>query len=391
MSRTPTVRALLVSLLLAASFACSKDTPAPAAHEAPATVEQPKAETDLTTVTLTPQAIARLGIRTEAASVQPAAGTRTVGGEVVVPEGRRVQVTAPVAGVLSSATVRAGATVAAGALLFRLTPVSASERDQGSEARRALDTAQAEEQVARQRVQRLEQLLKDGATSLRAVEDARAQLGIATAALTGARERLSSIGPSPPGQRGEMTIAAPLSGTVLTVSAAEGQTVAAAAPLAEIAQAAPLWVRVPIYAGDAESLDMTQPAAISRLGSTATTPGRRIAAPPSATPSAASVDVYFEIGGDGARFQPGERVTVQLPLRGIAQGLAVPAAALLYDINGGTWVYEDLGGGAYARRRVEVARHAGNVVLITRGIAAGTPVVTDGAAELFGTEFGAGH
>ena len=56
-----------------------------------------------------------------------------------------------------------------------------------------------------------------------------------------------------------------------------------------------------------------------------------------------------------------------------------------------TWVYEDLGGNAYTRRRIEVSRHAGDRAVVGRGLREGVKVVTAGAAELFGTEFGAGH
>jgi RND family efflux transporter MFP subunit len=385
-------RVLFAAVVLIGASACSKEKPAAATPVAAATVEHKQAEAELTTITLTPEAIQRLGIKTETAQVQPAPGTRTLGGEVMVPEGRRVLVTAPVAGTLVSAGARAGATVAAGETLFRLTPLNASDRDQSSEARRAVEAAQAEEQVARQRVQRLEGLLKDGATSVRAVEEARAQLGVATAALNAARERLAAGSGSPVGPQGDITISAPFAGTVLAVSAGQGQTVAASAPLAEIGQVSTLWVKVPIYAGDAGTIDDRQPVAVSRLGTTMATLARRVTAPPSANANAASVDLFFEIMGNGVvAFRPGERVTVQLPLKSVEKGLAVPAAALLYDINGGTWVYQDMGSGAYARRRVEVARHAGSLALITRGIAEGTKVVTDGAAELFGTEFGVGH
>ena len=44
---------------------------------------------------------------------------------------------------------------------------------------------------------------------------------------------------------------------------------------------------------------------------------------------------------------------------------------MLYDIHGATWVYEDLGGNAYARRRIEVARHAGDRAVVSRGIGGG--------------------
>jgi cobalt-zinc-cadmium efflux system membrane fusion protein len=316
-----------------------------------------------------------------------------VGGDVVVPEGRRVQVTAPVAGTLVSASARAGSNVADGTLLYRIAPISAAERDQAAEARRAVESAQAEEQLARQRVRRLEQLLKDGATSMRAVEEARAQLEVATAALNSARERLKAIGQTTVGSQGDVMIRAPFAGTILSVSAAEGQTVSASAPLAEIAQVTTLWVKVPLYAGDADAVDASKPASVSTLGSPRSPrPAVRIIAPPTANPTSASVDLFYEVkGGNGPPLRPGERVTVQLPLKSTEKGLVVSDRAVLYDISGGTWVYEDRGEGTYARRRIEVARHTGDLVVIARGIEPGTKVVTAGAAELFGTEFGAGH
>ena len=118
---------------------------------------------------------------------------------------------------------------------------------------------------------------------------------------------------------------------------------------------------------------------------------KRVTAPLKADPTAASVDLYYELSGAGATLRPGERVMVELPLKSTQQGLVVPEAAVLYDIHGDAWVYEDLGGNAYARRRVQIARHAGDRAVIARGIAEGVKVVTAGAAELFGTEFGAGH
>ena len=120
----------VLALLFLIVPACSREQPAPAAHQPAATVSQPKAEADLTTVKLSAEAIKRLGIEIEVAQVQDASVTRTVGGDIVVPEGKRVQVTAPVAGTLSSAIVRAGATVTEGAALFRLAPINPAERDQ---------------------------------------------------------------------------------------------------------------------------------------------------------------------------------------------------------------------------------------------------------------------
>ena len=372
---------------------CSSGKPAAPHTEAPAHVESPKKEAELTTVKLSPEAVKRLGIEIVTVKTESAAATRSLGGEVTVPEGRMVTVTAPVAGTVSAVSaVLPGARVTRGARLMTLAPLASSERDQSIEARRAVDAAQAEADTARRRVARLEQLLKEGAASVRSVEEARGQLQIAEAALNAARERLSAMQKGPVGPQGEIVITAPLDGVVQSMSVASGQTVASAAPLVQIAQVNTLWVRVPVFAGDVEQIETSQPASVKRLGgSSVPLLAKRVTAPLKADPAAASIDLYYEIPAAGTTLRPGERVMAEIPLKSTVQGLVVPEAALLYDIHGDAWVYEDLGGNAYARRRVQVARHSGDRAVIARGLSAGQKVVTAGAAELFGTEFGAGH
>jgi hypothetical protein len=151
-------------------------------------------------------------------------------------------------------------------------------------------------------------------------------------------------------------------------------------------------VRVSVYAGDVTSIDQTQHVSVTRLGATGA-PARAapVVAPLRADAAAASVDLHYALAQSQPPLRPGERVLVELPVRSTTRGLVIPEAAILYDIHGATWVYEDLGGNAYARRRVEVARHAGDRAVVSRGIGEGAKVVTTGAPELFGTEFGAGH
>jgi RND family efflux transporter MFP subunit len=212
------------------------------------------------------------------------------------------------------------------------------------------------------------------------------------AALTAARERLAGASRNPVGAQGELIVSAPFDGVVQAISAVPGQTVAASAPLLQLAQIDTLWVRVPIYAGDARTVDDGQRATVRRLGETAAPlSATRVTAPLQGDPSAASVDLYYALASSNATLRPGERVLVELPLTSTEQGLVVPDTAVLYDIHGATWVYEDLGGNAYTRRRIEIARHAGDRAVVRRGLSEGVKVVTAGAAELFGTEFGAGH
>jgi membrane fusion protein, heavy metal efflux system len=381
---------VIVTLLI---VGCSPARPQEAAHETPATVDSPRTEAEISTVRLAADAVKRLGIQTVAVKTDVAAATRTLGGEVVVPEGRGVVVTAPVAGTLTDASeLRAGARVGRGDRLMTIAPLVPAERDQRIEAQRAVTAAEAEELAARQRLQRIEQLLKDGAASIRSVEESRAQHQVTVASLTAARERLAGVSRNPVGEQGELVVSAPFDGIVQRISAVPGQTVAASSPLLEIAQVDTLWIRVAVYSGDSDAIDETQPASVNKLGGTdAPKPAARVTAPLHGDPLAATVNLYYSLPRSGTTLRPGERVLVELPLRTTEPGLVVPEAAVLYDIHGASWVYQDLGGNAYARRRIQIARHAGDRVVVSRGIAEGANIVTSGAAELFGTEFGAGH
>ena len=68
----------------------------------------------------------------------------------------------------------------------------------------------------------------------------------------------------------------------------------------------------------------------------------------------------------------------------------IPFSAILYDIHGGTWVYENPSPNTFIRKRVELKTVTDGKAILVRGPAPGTKIVTVGAAELFGTEFGGG-
>jgi len=78
-------------------------------------------------------------------------------------------------------------------------------------------------------------------------------------------------------------------------------------------------------------------------------------------------------------------------VRRAGDGRVVPYQALLYDEEGGTFVYVVHGPLTYLRRAVDVRSIDGDRVLIAAGPRAGTQVVTVGAAEVYGTELEVGH
>jgi hypothetical protein len=73
-----------------------------------------------------------------------------------------------------------------------------------------------------------------------------------------------------------------------------------------------------------------------------------------------------------------------------ATRMTVPYSALLYDIKGDTWVFEVVGPRTYLRKKIDVETVDGETVVMASGPAAGTMVVTVGAAVLLGTELGTG-
>lgn len=317
--------AALVALLTA----CSKPQETAKAPP-PAKTDAIAHETELLRITLTPDAERRLGITTASVAGADDRTWRTYPAEVVLPAQP---------GGLPVATTTELATLG-----------TAQARAEGELAR-----AEADLRLARANLQRATNLVAEEAGSLRQRDEARAAVGAAEAAAAAARRQRQLLGPavSNAGRSG-------------------------------------LWVRANLFAGDLATL-ATDTTARVRLASAQTNSFavRPVQGPPTANAAAGTVDVYFALP-PGTGFRPGQRLALDLPERSgtKATGLTVPASAVLVDIHGGEWVYAALGDHVYERRRVAVARSDGGRAVLAQGLEAGTRVVTAGAAELFGTEFG---
>jgi hypothetical protein len=74
------------------------------------------------------------------------------------------------------------------------------------------------------------------------------------------------------------------------------------------------------------------------------------------------------------------------PITGAPGAEVVPYGAVLYDGHGKTWVYVEPTPLSYQRKSIRIQDITGDRVTISDGPAVGTPVVTRGAAELFGAE-----
>jgi len=311
---------------------------------APAKVTTPTKEASLASLTLTAEAEQRLGIVTVPVEQRPMPRSRLFGGEVMVPATR--------ASGQAGSSVFAIPTSPGPAELVRLAQAQIDADGQ-------VEQAQVQLKAAKLALARAEQLLRDKAGSARVMEEAKAQQAVAEAGARTAQARRDLLGP----------------------------------PVLDAARQTTLWLRVPVYVGDLDRLNTTAEARAGGLAGAAGAPtisAKPVTAPPSANAAASSVDLFYEIENTNSLFRLGQRVGVSIPMRGELESLVVPWSAVLHDVHGGTWVYENTGSLAYTRRRVEVIQVRNGDAILGRGVKPGAKVVITGAAELFGTEFGVG-
>ena len=77
--------------------------------------------------------------------------------------------------------------------------------------------------------------------------------------------------------------------------------------------------------------------------------GTRVAAaPPPADPQLSTVHLYYEVENPRRELRPGQRLRAAVPLRGSERSLGVPWSAVLFDLVGGSWVYQRVEPGAAA-------------------------------------------
>ncbi|HUR59014.1 MAG TPA: hypothetical protein VM029_14970 [Opitutaceae bacterium] len=339
----------LVTALLVAGIAGCKPAKTEAAKPVPAVqVSKKMSEAELAVVTLTPEAEKRLGIETIPVANRMVESARSYSGELMLPLAR------------AESATKAGENRSIFSLVPAMTSADLVRTAQAQvDADGAVAAAKVQLDAAQLAFKRAEELIAAKSGIGRTVDDARTQVGLAEAALRTAQDRRALLG----------------------------------APIFDAVNTNQLWVRVPVYVGDLARLKPGAPATIALFGVDGKEPGftaTPVAVPLAATTNPMISELYYELKAGAAGLRPGAKVSVSLPAQGGEESQIVPASAILYDVHGNTWVYENTGAQAFTRRRVEVRRIVGADAILGRGPKAGAKIVTAGAMELFGTEFGAG-
>lgn len=389
---------LILVSLLAFHFCGNNEVPGEGTQK-PAKVSNAVEESALSTVTLSPKAEERLGIEIAPVEYKKLPGSIELGGEIIPVPGSEARVSAPVSGVvlhaISGKIPPAGKFVQKGEEILRLLMLPPESELLGAQEEVAV--RKEELNVAQAKADRSKQLLANKAISEKAYEEVQAELTRSKASLSIAEARLDLLSgknlDKAAGSLSTLVMESPVDGVLQRIFVAPGQTVPASTPLFDVASLKPVWIRVPVYVGDLDKIDLQKNASVILLGDNqgeTLIHAVPVKGPPLSDASSVSADLFFELANSDRLFRIGQKVKLSLLLKAPEESLVIPRSAILYDMNGGSWVYIKISPYVYSRRRVQVSHIVGDQVVLIRGVNAGDEVVTAGAVEIFGTEFGVG-
>jgi RND family efflux transporter MFP subunit len=390
---------LLIIVSLLTFYSCGEKGSSSEEPQKPAKVANAVEESTLSTVTLSPKAEERLGLEISPVEYKKLPGSLELGGEIIPVPGTDAHVSAPVPRIVlhstSSKIPPAGKFVKKGEEILRLLMLPPESELLGAQEEVAV--REEELHVVQAKADRSKQLLANRAISEKAYEEVQAELARSKASLSIAEARLNLLSgkdlDAAAGSLSTLVLESPVDGVLQRIFVAPGQTVSASTALFEVASLKPVWIRVPVYVGDLDKIDLQKDATVILLGDNqgeTLIPAVPVQGPPLSDASSASADLFFELSNSERLFRIGQKVRISLLLKAPEESLVIPWSAILYDMNGGNWVYVKVSPHVYSHRRVEVSHIVDGLVVLTRGVDEGDEVVTAGAVEIFGTEFGVG-
>ncbi len=154
-----------------------------------------------------------------------------------------------------------------------------------------------------------------------------------------------------------------------------------------------VWVQVTLSPAEWERLAKDKPARLLPLATREVSGnGHGVLAlplgiPPQEDIKRSMLNLYYKVPGKNHGLMLNQRMRVELQLPGSdAKQKVVPYGAVYYDGKGAAWVYVNPKPLVFERERVSVERVVGDLAVLAEGPPVGTPVVTVGAALLYGTE-----
>ena len=161
--------------------------------------------------------------------------------------------------------------------------------------------------------------------------------------------------------------------------------------LAKASRTGDLWVHVALSPGEWDRLAKDKPARILPLATRVKQGSEVLARPSGMAPledmKRSMLSLYYVVPGRDHGLTVNDRMRVELQLAGgTEKRKVVPYGAVYYDAKGAAWTYVNPKPLTFERQRIGVDRVIGDVAVLSEGPPVGTPVVTVGAALLYGAE-----
>ncbi|MDP3124287.1 MAG: efflux RND transporter periplasmic adaptor subunit, partial [Thiobacillus sp.] len=262
-----------------------------------------------------------LGIATVAAATQTAGPALTYPARVTLPPASVRVVAAAGAGLVTQLHVQAGDAVKRGAPLLTLSMPGLADAQNG------LTQARLKSQLAASNAARDQKLFAEGLIAESRLRATQSEMQSARASLVAAQTTLSMLGAGKV-SGSAITLTAPIAGIVLESAAGPGERVDAGMALVKVADLSKLALEIPLSTAQARQVAVGQ--AVTVADSPAS--GRVTALLPQLNASQ-SVLARASLVDPQKLLRPGQSVQIGLAGAQSAQGLAVPAAALVWKAN----------------------------------------------------------
>lgn len=284
--------------------------------------------------------------------------------------GEETQVSFEIGGVIAELLHRAGDQVRVGEIMARVDSTDYSVRLVQAES--GLDKARVNHQQAGDNFARLEQLYSAGAISASDYEAAQHFLTVAESDLNQTQQAYDLL-------QGKLSLAAPVTGTVIARLAATGELVSPGTPIFRIGQLDPLKVILPVPDHEIALWRVGQDVTLTLYGKSRQGKVTRII--PVANQGTGTIGVEVSVANPGRDWFPGQ-VVVAGRATAAKTGLFVPAGAVINRGEDKPFLFVAVDGKA-VKRPVTTGELFGNQLEILSGLDEGEQLVVKGAELLF--------
>ncbi len=351
----------------------------------PAAATDEKKEDATNRVELSPEALKRAGIETAEVSAQSLGQVLTATGRLALNDDAVARIGTFVNGRVVHIFAKVGDHVRKGQTLVHIHSHELTDaRGAFAKAKATLVEKEKALAFATAEADRAERLFTAKAIAKREVDQAnahviaiKAEIELVKAELERAAEFLEHLAVDQDAPD-EVAIHSTLSGIVTKRLVTEGSVVSDAADLMEVANISTLWAIAEVPEAQAAFARIGQAVSLKvpALGD-AMISGKVVHIGTSLNPDTRTVQVRCLVNNARGNLRPEMYATMQISGGTTASTLAVPRAAV-QEINGEKVVFVALENNAFEKRVVELGREQGEFIEITKGLEAGTRVVTKG-------------